>query len=342
MSPDSLICRKDGTMKRLCIAVWLGLGLAVCRSASAADAAPTTATTTISLSLPGLTWGIEVTAPAGLVVDSKEVAPDGEAARLMSTSRANLVFVSIYLEKVPVKGDAKACRDYYWTKAKQSPFQKEQIRLSESGPMALVEYLVPEAEDRKVNQKNVNAYLAEGDYWMDVHLSQMDYQGGAQDPLAAIVKTIRIRRMYAATVSDRVAYGTAHYGQKAFPQAIAEYEKALELEKRQPTLDRKTWIVLVDQLGMAYGMSGDLAKAKQLYEWALTKEPEYPMFFYNLACTFAEEGKRDDALRNLRQANKFKDKMLPGEKMPDPTKDSSFAKCLEDKTFSDEVGKMKW
>ncbi|MDD5765070.1 MAG: tetratricopeptide repeat protein, partial [Candidatus Marinimicrobia bacterium] len=184
-------------------------------------------------------------------------------------------------------------------------------------------------------------YLSYDDYWIDIHMSIVNYKEGENDPFSSILKNIRIDSTYLVTASDFFIFGNTYFNQHIYKKAALQYEKALNLEKQNATLDNKMFIVLIDQLGMSYGISGDLEKSKQLYEWAITKEPEYPMFFYNLACTFAEMGDKENALHNLRQAYKFKEKMLKGEVFPDPFNDSSFKKCLKDKDFKTEVEKMK-
>ena len=132
-----------------------------------------------------------------------------------------------------------------------------------------------------------------------------------------------------------------YYRSKNYKDAALQYEKAMALEKRSRSLASDLWKVLVDQLGMSYGLSGELTKAKTLFEWAITQEPEYPMFYYNLACAFAEMGNRDQTLKNLRMAYKYKRNMIYGENFPDPKRDSSFNKYLQDKYFSAEIGKMR-
>ncbi|MDD5707599.1 MAG: hypothetical protein PHR35_16885 [Kiritimatiellae bacterium] len=112
----------------------LAVGVAVGEAASAEA---------ISLSLPELSWSLEIAVP-GFVVKGKEIAPSGEAARFQAVSEGSGVVLSGFLEKAAKKGDSKACRDYYWSRARQSPFKKEQIGLRESGPMAIVEYIVPD------------------------------------------------------------------------------------------------------------------------------------------------------------------------------------------------------
>ena len=294
----------------------------------------------IFLSLPELSWALEIAAP-GFVVEEKELAPRGDAARFQAVNETSGLILSAFLEKAPARGDAKACRAYYWNRAKQSPFRKEQIRLSETGPLAIVEYLVPDHLGMKLDQKNLNAYLAEGDYWMDVHLSTTGDKGGGEDPLQAMLKDIRINRAYVPTASDRFDFGNLHYRQRDYAKAAAQYEQALASEKQLPSLPRDIWIVLVDQLGMSYGISGDLAKSKQLYEWAITREPEYPLFYYNLACSFAEMGDLQKTIANLRLAYRYKQNALPSESVPNPRTDSSFAKHLNNPEFKAALDEMK-
>jgi len=156
-----------------------------------------------------LSWSLEIAAP-GFVVEEKEIAPGGEAARFQAVNKKSGVVLSGFLEKAVKRGDARACRDYYWSRAKQSPFKKEQISLRESGPMAIVEYIVPDHLANEVRQKNLNAYLAEGNYWMDVHLSKTGCHLGDEDPFLPLLKGIRINQTHLPTASDRFDYGNVY------------------------------------------------------------------------------------------------------------------------------------
>jgi TPR repeat protein len=49
-----------------------------------------------------------------------------------------------------------------------------------------------------------------------------------------------------------------------YRRAIPPYQKALDREKSNRTLSDALWRVLVDNLGMSYGISGDLKKAKEI------------------------------------------------------------------------------
>lgn len=132
---------------------------------------------------------------------------------------------------------------------------------------------------------------------------------------------------------ELMSQGSALYLQRDFKAATIPYQKALTLEKAKPTLDKTMWRVLVDQLGMAYGISGDLKKAKETFDYGLEKDPKYPMFHYNMACTYGEMNDPDKAIVYLKQAFEYKTNMNKGEKLPNPFTDSSFQRFMNNDKF---------
>jgi tetratricopeptide (TPR) repeat protein len=97
---------------------------------------------------------------------------------------------------------------------------------------------------------------------------------------------------------------------------------------------------MVDNLGMAYGISGDLKKAKETFEYGLSKDPKYPMFHYNMACTYAEMNDVDQAIMYLKKAFENKENMIKGEKFPDPWRDDSFQRFMNNDKFVNALKEM--
>lgn len=125
-----------------------------------------------------------------------------------------------------------------------------------------------------------------------------------------------------------------------YKRAIPPYQKALDREKQKRTLSETLWRVLVDNLGMSYGISGDLKKAKATFEYGLSKDPKYAMFHYNMACTYAEMNDVDNAILYLRQAFQYKQNMIKGERFPDPWTDSSFQRFMNNDKFVNALREM--
>lgn len=142
-------------------------------------------------------------------------------------------------------------------------------------------------------------------------------------------------------VMELMQEGSAYFLRDDFKKAIGPYQKALDLEKVKRTLNKSLWRVLVDNLGMSYGISGDLKSAKQTFEYGISKDPDYPMFYYNMACTYGEMDNMEKAIQYLKLAFERRENMIPGEKMPDPAKDSSFARFIDDEKFKTALKELK-
>ncbi len=307
----------------------LFLGFLCCAVASAGEGG---GQQTLKLSLPGEKWALEFDA-GGFEIKENQLSPQGDARKLFAVNRRTGINMSVFMEKAAGKGGSRACRTYYWSRAKQSPFKKDGVRLYQRGLMALVEYTVKEFRGVPVNQKNINAYLAKGDTWIDVHLSKVQYVPADRKLFDSVLKSVKIDVRFTPTSFDQLAFASHFFMLRDYEKATVYYEKALALEKKSPELEKKMWYVLIDNLGMAYGISGRLKEAKETFEYGLSKSPEYPMFHYNLACTYAEMNDLGNAVECLKKAFEYEANMIRGERMPDPRKDSSFKRFLGEPEF---------
>jgi hypothetical protein len=157
------------------------------------------------------------------------------------------VILSAFLEKTFMPGDAKRCREYYWKEAQKSPLRKDEVKMSEAGPAALVQYIVKEHADIQVNQKNINAYPAKENYWVDVHLSKVDFKPEDEAMLLAIVKAIQFNEKFVPAAGESANCGSFFMSKAKYAYAIRAYEKAVELEKSHPTFNHKQQVFLWNQ-----------------------------------------------------------------------------------------------
>jgi hypothetical protein len=79
---------------------------------------------------------------------------------------------------------------------------------------------------------------------------------------------------------------------------------------------------------MAYGITGDLASAKSTLTYGVSKDPDYPLFYYNLACVAAEKGDVHDTEKFLKLAFERRNNVIQGETFPDARSDDSFQKLM--------------
>lgn len=310
----------------------------------------------VRLTVPRAPWTMSISGET-LVLDKEQIKPDGRQGYFMLTDEKAQVFASLFIEPVDKCKTSKECRDMVWKLGNPSWQSPQNVRLSQIGEISTLEFLIPEYQGKPIRQQNIYAEFVVEGYWVDLHLSKVLYQDRDHSLFERMVKSARFEPKKSDVADDRktqsgqderiakeamqfVAQASAAYLKQDYKTAIRFYSKALDLERKQPTLEKNMWRVVVDNLGISYGISGDNKKAKEVFEYGLSKDATYPMFYYNLACAHAEMNDIDNAITNLRLAFSYKANMISGEQIPDPAGDSSFARFLSDPRFRKLLGEI--
>jgi tetratricopeptide (TPR) repeat protein len=183
-------------------------------------------------------------------------------------------------------------------------------------------------------QSVVRSFVAEGDLCADVEFYSQTQISADDADIRKIISSYQFNPRYKPQVDDAFFYAEILYRRDMLADAAPIFENVAQRLKddKSPSAEMKRRIA-TDQAGMAYGISGNIGKARSIFEAAIKIDPDYPLNYYNLACADAEEGKLADARTHLQQAFARKANMLPGEKIPDPTTDSSFLPHKNDKDF---------
>ena len=187
--------------------------------------------------------------------------------------------------------------------------------------------------DLPLNQENVFGFLGTSHTCAEIHLSKTDYQPADLPLFNAALDQFAFDGSYQPTSKDYSVLASVYFNSKSFPAAAVYYQRALEtLPTTQPpnsTVRR----YLTDQLSMSYGVSGDIKRSRKINEQAIAIDPDYPLYYYNLACADAQQGHAADARTHLQQAFDRKANTLPGEHLPDPATDDSIRKLQRNKDF---------
>ena len=289
------------------------------------------------LSIPAENWVLSVNLK-GFNIEKDNSDSKANTRYMLATQKNTGITISVFIEKAAHKGDYDDCRSFYWEKASKSPLPMENITLYEESNIAFVEYDVVNFQGQRIDFHSLNAYLSYGDYWIDVHISKTQYKEKEKALFDDIVKSLEIDKK---TVNEIFVFASIAFMAGNYHNAIIGYEQILETEKEKVSIDRTIWRVIVDNLGMSYGIIGDLNNAKRVFEYGIRLDSEYPLFYYNLACAYAESSDLDNTLVNLEQAFKRKTNMIKGEKFPNPHKDDSFKKYLKNEQFKQLLKKYK-
>jgi hypothetical protein len=286
-----------------------------------------------------LSWSAE-----GFRVIQSSAKPEGREIGIRGQDQSGrltfLGFLFLVPEQAPLT--SAKCRD-----GALEPIRKNDVSLkietaekaSPNGPsIAVAKYAVRGRGGKTVY--SVRGFVATDDICGDLEVysdTPISVDDGA---VKKIFASYRFDQNYSPQFDSVLLYAQTLYEAHMYKAAAPMFEVALAKLKENPETaarmmkDTKTATrVVTDQAGMAYGMSGNVPKARSLFEKAIVEDPDYPLNYYNLACADAEEKNLADARTHLRQAFARKANVISGETMPDPTKDDSFLPYRDNKEF---------
>jgi tetratricopeptide (TPR) repeat protein len=245
-----------------------------------------------------------------------------------------LGFLFLFPEKAPLT--SAKCLDGVMGPEKQSNASlkivgTEEINQPGSLPVSLVSYTA-KGEGGKTLY-TVRGFVANADICGELEIYSYAPLALQDSNLRRIFSSFRLDEKYTPQFSDLFLYAQILYQHHMYGPAAPVYEKALAKLNEDPGSPKTMKRVITDQAGMSYGMSGNVAKARAIFEKAVAADPDYPLYYYNLACADAEEKNLAGAKKHLQEAFDRKANVIPGERMPDPAQDDSFLPYRSNKEF---------
>ena len=167
--------------------------------------------------------------------------------------------------------------------------------------------------------RHINAYRAEGGVCMNAHLCCVD------SPLAAglLLSMLNLIKISDSTPDEMLEYGVELYRGKSYPEAIECLQKWLQSDQCG-NFKASGHRMAIIALGIAYGSYGRHKNAQKVFADALLRDPEYPLFHYNMASACA--GLRDfsKTLDQLKLTLKYRDNLETYAQLPCPGADPAF------------------
>ncbi|MBB5317679.1 hypothetical protein [Tunturibacter empetritectus] len=267
----------------------------------------------------------------GFKVIQSSAKPGGAELGLRVHDKGNTVaLLFLFLAPKEPRGNAAACRQG----------ELDQVQKS-MGPNFKDVKLNPDGKDDRtiatmlVSGKNgqyLYGFYGSTDQCLSIELYSDPETKLNLDKASSFLTRQKYDAAYVPTSSDKFIYAEILYRNqqyKASAPIYADYLQSIPNDKAHQTQRR----IATDEMGMALGISGDVGGARKVLQEAVKSDPDYPLNYYNLACADAEEGKAADAKLHLQQAFDHKANTIPGEHLPDPTKDDSILKLKNNKDF---------
>ena len=245
-----------------------------------------------------------------------------------------LAFLFAAPDKAPLT--AVSCRDGVLASehAEAAIQNRADIRSASGVAIALAVLVAP-----KDARMSLRAFVASGDLCGDVAFSAADVKPGDEDTYRQTMElakqtllTLTFEPGVKPTFNDAFAYAAVEFRKHQYAGAAVAYRSALAKvdQSADPSKFRR---VVTDQLAMSLGLSGELNDSREVNEAAIKKDPDYPLYYYNLACADAEAGNARAAQQHLQQAYDRRTHVISGESFPDPTADDSLQKLRGDVPF---------
>lgn len=304
-------------------------------ASSLANAQNSANSQTLKLSLPShrgqLQWRAD-----GFQVIQTSAKPHGDEIGIRGTDHQGLTYLAfLFLVPGQTSLTSATCReDALDADRKSNPSTKistsSEIARPDGPSIALASYTARDNTGK--TWYSVRAFTAASDICGDFQFYTQSPISTGDPRVKNVLDTFKLDPSYVPQFRDVFLYAQVLYKAEQYRAAAPIFEQALTL--LGDTKEDQTWRrVTTDQAGMSYGISGDINKARDLFNAAIAKDPDYPMYYYNLACADAEEHKLADARLHLQEAFARKANVIAGESMPDPTIDDSFTPYQNNKNF---------
>jgi hypothetical protein len=292
--------------------------------------------------LPGKNWALELDGTE-FATKANEIQADGRRYFLAENAKTRVV-VSVYLEAAKGPAGPAECKHSLEEKEKHNASLAADglkgVNYRQSGAIQILEFMLPEADGVPTNQKNTFGCLIKDDVFVDIHISKVFFKAADQPLFDALLQSVHFVPWEATDTPVPMGNslklfqeGSRYFLAHQYREAIPPYRKAFEIEKNTPTLGKNLWRVLIDNLSIAYGITHDLTSAREALMYGVSKDPDYPLFYYSLACVAAEKGDLPDTENYMKLAFERRENMIPGETFPDARVDDSFQKLLLQKEF---------
>jgi hypothetical protein len=169
-------------MRRLA-AVMVAAFLAAC----AADAH---AQETLAFTVPAAPWRLVLPKNA-ITVEEERVNANGRSGYFTMADAKTNVVISFFIEPVSMCGNSRACRDS--VRARGNPSWQDPRQMSDGAfdDVSYFQFFMPSYAGYPVKQENLYAEFVQDGFWVDLHLSKVQYSAKDHALFEAIVKSIR-------------------------------------------------------------------------------------------------------------------------------------------------------
>jgi len=172
--------------------------------------------------------------------------------------------------------------------------------------------------DPPQDELNGDYYTSKGSTWIDVRFRIQNPKEEDRGKIKNLLKKVKFVEAFEPTVENNIFMGNLYCVSQMYEFCYQCLGSAYEKEKRMPSLKKELRIALVENYSNLLRLKGDFPKAIEVLDYGLSKDSNYPMYYFIKARILADSGDEDGTLDMLKKAVENREHSLSGEKLPDP------------------------
>lgn len=280
---------------------------------------------TVHFFKPNYNWAIEIPFNDYQIVEAKVLDTEGTFKVEAFNEKINVIF-DIYFEKGSPNYAAVKVRNYYENILKQMGIKMESQEKWDDKNAAFLLYTAKNfvATDPPQDELNGDYYRSKGYTWIDVRFRIQNPKEADRDKIKNLLKKVKFVEAFEPTVEDNLFMGNLYCISQMHEFCYQCLGSAYEKEKKMPSLKKELRIALVENYSNILRLKGDFQKAVEVLDYGLSKDPNYPMYYWVRARILADYGDEDGTVNMLKKAVENREHTLSGEKLPDPRNDDAF------------------
>jgi hypothetical protein len=174
-------------MMRIEVLTSLCLQLALCQTALTAGFENEER---LSFVVPAAPWVLSL-AKGDLVINQKQIKPDGSAGYFSLHDEKNGFTVSLFIEPATKCKDSKSCRDMVLELGNPGWEKPQNFIKSEIEGVSYFEFFMPSFRGVPIKQQHMYVEFVEDGFWVDLHVSKVLYASEDHDLFEQLVKSVK-------------------------------------------------------------------------------------------------------------------------------------------------------
>ena len=144
----------------------------------------------LSFTYPQVPWTLTLPAD-NFQIARKQMKNDGNGVYFHLVDETQEINLSMFIEPAVRCKDSKSCSEMIWKLGNSTWIDLQNVSHSQIGEVSIFEFLLPSYQGIPIRQYNMYAQFVVEGFWVDMHISKVQYQPEDRKLFERIVKAVK-------------------------------------------------------------------------------------------------------------------------------------------------------